>query len=254
MRAFLMGALLLLSRCLVRTLHMPAALAAAMFLVLLIDPWSAADVGFQLSYFSTAGMILGAASFTQLLVGTCNKCPKWIVIILSATLVAQACVLPLQLYYFGQFTPYCLIANILVSPAVAPLTVLGFADSLLYVSESFVFSPHILSACLAKVCYLPLEVMRRLVAGIASCPLAQINTGQAELAAVLLYYFVLLLFPLLALKARGRLWSLLFAMSFLTLIATIAGPAKEDSYSRNKAAPAQVRSGTGLKKQSRFLQ
>jgi ComEC/Rec2-related protein len=221
LRALLMGAILLLSRCLSRTLHMPAALTLSMFLVLLFDPGSAADVGFQLSYFSTAGMILAASHFADLFRTGLKACPRWITDVLAATLVAQSCVLPLQLYYFRQLTTYCLPANVIVSPMVAPLTILGFAGSLLFAVESSLHCSNLLSIGIDRLCYWPLELVRQETATIASLPLARISMGQARLAAVMLYYAVLLLFPLARMKARMRLWFLLFAISFATLFATI---------------------------------
>ncbi len=59
-RAALMCSLLLFSRCLYRSAYAPSALAIALFVSLCVDPFSITDVGLQLSYSATAGIILGA--------------------------------------------------------------------------------------------------------------------------------------------------------------------------------------------------
>lgn len=220
-RAFLMGSLLLLSRCLGRSLHMPAALCFTMFAVILIDPWATADIGFQLSYFSTAGMILAASQLGLLISRKVPKIPQWIQAVLAATLVAQACVLPLQLFYFRQFTPYCILANVAVTPLVSPITIIGFAASLLYALESTLHLNFSISTWLDKLAYLPVELLRQLVKAISSFPSAQISTGQTHIATVLLYYGILLLFPFLISIGRWKIWSLLYALSFLLMIVSI---------------------------------
>jgi len=221
MRAFIMCSLMLLSRCLCRNLHMPAALALTMTVVLFFDPVSAADVGFQLSYFSTAGMILGATAFTDLLNNNCPRCPEWIRVTFAATMVAQSCVLPLQLYYFKQLTPYCLLANVVVAPAVPILTIVGFASSLLFWFESVVPVGHFLSTNIDRLCYFPLELTRIIVAAFAGLPSAQIATGNASLPAVLLYYVVLISFPLFEQHGRGKHWCVLIALALSLLLASI---------------------------------
>lgn len=220
-RACLMGALLLLSRCLSRSLHMPAALALTMLLVLLIDPGAAADVGFQLSYFSTAGMIFAASKFGHIFNHNFPTWPDWLREVLASTLVAQACVLPLQLYYFSQFNPYCLIANVVVAPMVPPLTIAGFAGCAMFAAESLLRVPHLLSVCVDKLCYLPVELLKYIVSAISSWPNAQINTGKANLMAVLFYYIILLLFPYMEMNEKLKLWGLLFILSLAIMLVSL---------------------------------
>jgi competence protein ComEC len=222
LRAFWMGALMLLSRCLGRKIHMPAALCLTMFIMLFINPLCVFDLGFQLSYFSTAGMILGAGQFDEMLKQGIPRCPAWIRTILSATIVAQACVLPLQLYCFRQLTPYCLIANVVVSPLVSPITILGFASSMLYVFESLLHMTHWLSGLLDKICYWPLELMMHEVGISSSLPFAQMQTGRPQLPALVLYYVILLCFPVLYEKKKIGIWAFLFIMALGTVIGTMS--------------------------------
>jgi hypothetical protein len=64
--------------------------------------------------------------------------------------------------------------------------------------------------------------MRQIVAFMAALPMAQVSTGQAQLAAVIFYYGVLLLFPFLKMQSRLGLWCVLFAMSFVIMLCTLA--------------------------------
>lgn len=212
-RAFLMGAVLLLARSLLRSAHMPAVLSLSILLVMLVDPATAADVGFQLSYFATAGMIIGANELT----GCLNRmrafaCPEWVKVVLAGTLVAQACVLPLQVYYFKQLNPYCLIANVIVTPCIPAITIAGFASSFCFAVEHFLHLPNIFSAIIDKPCYYPLELIRFVVHAIAALPYAQTATVQPCVAAVLFYYFGLICFPLFQCRKQIRLWLIIYSL------------------------------------------
>ncbi len=58
---------------------------------------------------------------------------RWSLDCLFTVLVAQACVLPLQLFYFKQIGLLFLPANLLASLIVTPVTVSGFTSSLLVI-------------------------------------------------------------------------------------------------------------------------
>ncbi|MEO3947855.1 ComEC/Rec2 family competence protein [Gorillibacterium sp. CAU 1737] len=101
-------------------------------LMLLVHPYYLMDVGFQLSFLVTAGLILGVPSFSRLLPvknpllnGT-----------LSVTLVAQLASFPLTVYYFNQVSFLSLPANLLlvsiVSYVVTPGGTLAMLAVLVY--------------------------------------------------------------------------------------------------------------------------
>ena len=221
LRAFLFGSIILISSCLGRKLHLPAALSLTMFLVLLFDPWSCSDLGFQLSYLATAAMIVAAGRLTQILQNQWRRCPGWILSALAAALVAQAAVLPLQLYYFGQFNSYCLPANVLVAPLVPVVTIGGFLASFLHLLEAGIHCPFSLALLVDKLCFYPMQLICCFVSFFARAPLALVDTAKASSAAVFSYYSVLFSYPFFDLKNRLRLWLLMFAFAFSCLFFTV---------------------------------
>jgi competence protein ComEC len=117
-RATVMFSFLLVGRQFSRYTNSVNTLAASAFLMLLINPFSLADVGFQLSYLS----VLGILTIYPILNGIFeprNFIVKkiWELTCLSAS--AQFSIAPLSLLYFHQFPNYFLVTNLLVVPLLS---------------------------------------------------------------------------------------------------------------------------------------
>ncbi len=98
------------------------ALASAVFVLLLIDPGLATDVGFGLSAFATAGLVVLTPVIYQRLEGRMSKV---LAAALAATSAAQLYTLPIILYLQPSLPIYSVAANLLVEWVVAPVTILG---------------------------------------------------------------------------------------------------------------------------------
>lgn len=99
-----------------------AALSLAIIFLLSVDPGLAVDIGFGLSALATAGLLLLAPKLYQALAG---KMPKLLAIGVAATVSAQLYTLPIILYLQPSLPVYSVLANLLVEPLVAPITILG---------------------------------------------------------------------------------------------------------------------------------
>jgi ComEC/Rec2-related protein len=129
-RATIMCLLLLWSSLLLRRLARGTALAGALWLALTFDPLSILDVGLELSYGATFGIIYFYPMFTEALPAFFARKPwHWLSAICSVVVAAQLAVLPVQIYYFQKVSTLVLPANILAEPLVAPITVMGFVSS-----------------------------------------------------------------------------------------------------------------------------
>lgn len=116
-RASFMAILLIIARCTGRVYAVLRALMFALVVMLLLNPYLLVhDVGFQLSFLATLGLIL----FSPLI-------EKWLTFIptivgirsfATATLATQIAVLPLLLYDTGMFSLVSLVVNVLVLPMV----------------------------------------------------------------------------------------------------------------------------------------
>ena len=105
------------------------ALGAAIGLLVLLDPFQAIDPGFALSVLATAGILLLAPRLNELLL----RRIKWqsLAESISTPVCATIFCTPVIVALSGQFSLITVPANILVSPVIAPITVLGFIAALL---------------------------------------------------------------------------------------------------------------------------
>ena len=105
-----------------RRVWVPGALALGSAILLICDPWLIVEYGFWLSVLATLGLVLLTPSLTLRFE---RIFPKPIAIGLSATIAAQLWCLPLLATLQGGFSTYSILANLLVEPLVAPITLLG---------------------------------------------------------------------------------------------------------------------------------
>lgn len=128
-RAALMGGLVLLANNSGRIYNSKNTLTLAAFLMVLSNPLILRyDIGFQLSFMATMGLLYVA----PLLKTFFRKVPNWLNIkeIFLMTLSAQIMVLPLILYYFHNFSAIALLANVAILPLIPLAMLLGFLTGL----------------------------------------------------------------------------------------------------------------------------
>ena len=128
-RAGLMGVVVVVALYLGRPSNAYVTLAAAACLITLVTPWAAFDIGFQLSFAGTLGLVVIA----PLLALPLSRWLSWrgLVEAVCVTLGATLMTAPLLSYYFGQVSAVGLAANLLVMPAQPPLMYLGGATLVL---------------------------------------------------------------------------------------------------------------------------
>lgn len=198
-RAALMCGLLIASRFSCRRLHTGAALGATLILALIADPICIVDIGMQLSYAATASIVAGMgplslrfARFRQ------GRTVRWFVDCTLVIALAHAGVLPLQLFYFERLGFLFLPANLLVEPVIAPVTIVGFLSSTLYLLGSFLpilaMPLDAISASLDFLTNFPLRYMVSAASSLAALDWASIATGHIPVAAVVFYYITMVIF------------------------------------------------------------
>ncbi len=109
-------------------------LSAASLLLLMENPWSIADVGFQLSFAAVSGLLLFSSPLQKRLLGQ-KKRPGFLwnmaVSGIAACLSATVATLPLTTYYFGILSLCAVLTNLLTLWAVNIMLILGLASCLL---------------------------------------------------------------------------------------------------------------------------
>lgn len=126
-RASIMGIMILLADVFTRKTDVYTSISSACLIVLLYNPLTFYDVGFQLSFAGTIGIVL----FYKTLSGIFEFLPKYINQALSATLAAQITVCPIIALYFNKLSLIALLTNVLVIPATGLITFIGFITVLL---------------------------------------------------------------------------------------------------------------------------
>jgi len=143
-RAGIMGGLLMTAQYFGRLSGAVRAITFAAFFMLFVNPLILRlDIGFQLSFLATFGLIYLQPSFFSWFKFLPN--PKFFPLrmTLSATLAAQIFTLPILVYNFGQIPLISPITNILIVPFLAPITILIFVFGLagmIFWSLGFVLS------------------------------------------------------------------------------------------------------------------
>jgi competence protein ComEC len=123
LRAGVMAAVVLLSKASGNARNSVAALATAIAVLLLLDPFQAVDPGFALSVLATSGLIFIAPRITERLK---QYLPEWLAEIISIPCAATVTCTPYIIFLSGEISILSVLFNVLVAPVVAPITILGF--------------------------------------------------------------------------------------------------------------------------------
>ena len=129
-RASIMAALLLVLQNTGHTYHLMRALVLAGLIMLIINPYLLVfDVGFQLSFLATMGLIVLAPVMVEkfTLVPTVIGVREFLV----ATIATQLFVLPILLYQIGELSIVSVLVNVLVLPMVPIAMLLTFITGII---------------------------------------------------------------------------------------------------------------------------
>jgi len=139
-RAAIMGGLSALAVIVGRRSHAPTALLAAAWAMTAWQPFTLWDVGFQLSFASSLGLVLYAEPLQRacqaVLVrvvpeATAKRVSALLQDALLTTIAAMVTTLPLMFYHFGHFSPLGLLANALILPVQPAIMYLGSTAAML---------------------------------------------------------------------------------------------------------------------------
>jgi competence protein ComEC len=150
------------------------------FLLLLINPLSLYDLGFQLSYLAVTGIIL-LYPVLESFIRIKNKWFKGVAGILLVSLAAQLVTAPLICYNFGRFSTYFLIANLLVVPVAGLLIYLSFF-TLLVSPIQCLFT--VASTCLKGLT----ETLIKVIYSISHWPYASLKASVSSTSQLIFLY------------------------------------------------------------------
>ncbi|MCX5682035.1 MAG: ComEC/Rec2 family competence protein [Candidatus Omnitrophica bacterium] len=200
-RATIMAVILLLGFVLEREVNIFNSLALAALIILVINPWQALGVSFQLSFLSVISIVWLTPKIEKFFP------KKWLAIswarffllTFSVSFAAWFGLMPLIAYYFKIVTPIAVFANMIIVPYATLLTVWGISLAMIGLlvpglAPILGASNELVILIFFKINYL-----------LAAIPGAYFKLPQIPLIGVLLYYGVVLAgFSGIALFAQRR--------------------------------------------------
>lgn len=178
LRAAAMGGVALLALATGRRRASLAALAAAVLVLVLADPWLARSYGFVLSALATGALVVLAPGWAA---GMRDRgLPAGLAVALAIPLSAQAVCGPVIAMLSGRLSLVAVPANLLAAPAVAPATVLGVLATVLSVVN------HRAASLLATAAGVPAWWIVEVARQCAHAPLATVGWSSSALAAAAL--------------------------------------------------------------------
>lgn len=178
------------------------AMFIAAFFMLLINPFSLFDIGFQLSFMSVLSILYLQPKVSNGL-SIKNKFLREIWQLFTLSFVAQLATFPICLYYFGTFPTYFFITNLIIVPLVSFImyAVGGIVVSWLFSSVL----PNIdFYSFPVKILQLLVDVMTSLIHFFESLPFALIEEVKISFIDLLLIYTLIVGFLIFFIYRRTK--------------------------------------------------
>jgi competence protein ComEC len=207
LRAVVMGFAALIGLGLKRKVKQLGSLLVAATLLLLFNPLWIWDLGFELSFLATLGLIVTVPPITERL----QWLPTAIASLIAVPLAATIWTLPVQLFVFGVVPLYSLILNIITTPLISIISIGGIISALaaLIVPEA--------GSYLAAILHYPTSWLVKLVEFFSTLPGNSLALGKIDIWQLLAIYILLVLVWLVRWWQK-RWWFASFIIIGLVLI------------------------------------
>ena len=187
-RAGLMLLLILFGKLIDRDAHSVSLLAFVAMLMLIYNPAFINDVGFQLSFIVTFGLLTTANVIFEKFKN--SVLPTWLISAILIPIIAQIWVAPIQMFYFNTFSTYSVFANICSVPFLSIISFGGFVSSIIAI-----FSPF--SDKLCMICDFLLNYVLKIIVNIsdffANLSHSLLTTSHINIFQISIYYIIILL-------------------------------------------------------------
>ena len=216
-RATIMILFVLAGKLIDRDTHSIALLSLVAMIMLIYNPAYINDVGFQLSFIVTFGLLLSS----KLLQYKGNRVIGYVKDAFLIPLIAQIWVAPLQMFYFNTFSLYSVIANAIIATFLPLISFGGFISSIIAVIPQF-------ADFVCKVFDFVLNPFINLLVTIsttfASLPFSLITTTHPNVLQVLLYYLIIILITLQFTVFSKKMLALTISLMVILIDSTVQIP------------------------------
>lgn len=185
-RAAIMASCILLSLISNREPLIYNAIALSALIIFIFNPQTLFTASFQLSFMATLGIVYLYPKINNIFSGIKNKIFRFFWEIASVTLAAQTALLPLLIFYFGQFSAISFLANILIVP------VIGFIVGLSFVFYIATFISSHLALGISAVLSLILSAVLGIIRFFANLNFSMVDVKVPSIIEIFFYYFALI--------------------------------------------------------------
>lgn len=210
LRAVVMGTALLTAFGAGERVRSVGSLTVAATLLLLWNPLWLWDLGFQLSFLATLGLLVSGPAIAGRL-RSMPGVPAGLADVIAIPLAATLWTLPLQMYIFFQVPSYSLVVNVLMGWLLQLVTGLIFFASFGWL----IFAP--LGQVVAAIARYPLELLLHGVEFFAQLPGGMVTTGAISLGQVIVLYGIFVWVWRSPWWHRPRRWILASALGLAVL-------------------------------------
>lgn len=183
LRAGVMGFVALIALTAERKVKPLASTLFAATLLLLFNPLWIYDLGFQLSFLATLGLLVTVPVLTQWL----DWMPSALTPLFTVPIAAYIWTLPLLMFVFGVVSPYSIFVNILTSPLITVISIGGMISAL----AALIYP--LAGSGLAWLLYYPTHLFLQIAAWGSQLPGSSWAVGSITLAQLILLYGLIVL-------------------------------------------------------------
>ncbi|MGK7942117.1 MAG: ComEC/Rec2 family competence protein [Crocosphaera sp.] len=208
LRASFMGFTILLGEVLNRKINSLGALLLAAFILLVINPLWIWDLGFQLSFLSTFGLLVTSPYLEKKL----DFLPPKIASIITVPVAVSIWTSPLIMYVFYSFSFYIIPFNILATPLIMLLVIGGMISAII-----ILINPS-LGSFMAQFLLWPSQILLQSGQQIPKLKLTAFAVGKISLFILIIIYAILLTLWL------NKKWQTHWKLGGLLILALIVIP------------------------------
>lgn len=181
-RACIMGIIMLMSKVVYRKNDVINSIAISLIIIIIENPYAIKDVGLELSYLGTLGIVFLNRPVTNLLSKYFNK---KIATTLAVTIAAESLILPITVLKFNTVSTLFIISNLLAVPLSGVIILYGYANIFL----------GLVSLKIGKVAAIILNVLAEMLIWIAEfiakIPSSIIIITTPNIAIIIWYYIMI---------------------------------------------------------------
>lgn len=222
-RAALMLLFVLAGKLIDRDSHSVSLLSFVAALMLIYNPAFINDVGFQLSFIVTFGLLTTANAVMKYMHEW--KIPDWLCAEILIPIVAQIWVAPIQMFYFNSFSTYSVFANISIMPFLSVISFGGFVSSVLAI-----FNPIADFVCMVSDFVLKyfLIVLVWLSNFFSNLPYSLLTTTHPSVLQIIIFYIAILAITLMFKSGFSKRKIIVSCACLLVLIISVI-PIRNDN-------------------------